>query len=68
MYELHVEGMSCGHCVGAVTKSVQEVDAAARVEVDLATQKVRIESTAALAQLAAAVEEAGFPVRSSSAA
>lgn len=68
MYELNVEGMSCGHCVGAVTKSVQDVDAAARVEVDLATQKVRIESTAALAQLAAAVEEAGFPVRSSSTA
>lgn len=68
MYELLVEGMSCGHCVGAVTRSVKEVDDAATVEVDLATQKVKIASTAALADLAAAVEEAGYPVKSSSAA
>jgi len=65
MYELQVEGMSCGHCVGAVTRSVKEVDAAATVDIDLATQKVRIESSAGLEQLAAAVEEAGFPVKSS---
>ncbi|HCY62187.1 MAG TPA: copper chaperone [Oxalobacteraceae bacterium] len=68
MYELLVEGMSCGHCVGAVTRSVKEVDDAATVEVDLATQKVKIASTAALADIAAAVEEAGYPVKSSSAA
>jgi copper ion binding protein len=68
MYELQVEGMSCGHCVGAVTRSVKEVDDAARVEVDLATQKVKVESSAALADIAAAVEEAGYPVKSSSAA
>jgi copper ion binding protein len=63
MYELQVEGMSCGHCVSAVTRSVKEVDHAARVEVDLATQKVKVESSAALADIAAAVEEAGYPVK-----
>jgi copper chaperone len=68
MYELQVEGMSCGHCVGAVTRSVKEVDAAATVNIDLATQKVQVESTAALADIAAAVEEAGYPVKSSAAA
>lgn len=67
MYELQVEGMSCGHCVGAVTRSVKEVDAAATVEVDLATQMVKVRTTAALVDIAAAVEEAGYPVKSSAA-
>lgn len=67
MYELQVEGMTCGHCVGAVTRSVKEVDEAAKVDVDLATQKIKVESTAALTDIAEAVEEAGYPVKNSSA-
>lgn len=62
MYELKVEGMTCGHCVGAVTKSVQGVDAAARVEVNLEQQKVRVDSAASLDDIKSAVEEAGYPV------
>lgn len=62
MYELKVEGMSCGHCVNAVTKSVLAVDAAARVEVDLPQQKVLVHSNARLEDIAAAVVEAGYPV------
>lgn len=62
MYELTVEGMSCGHCVGRVTKSVQDVDAGAKVEVDLASRKVRIDSSAGLERIAAAIGEAGYPV------
>ncbi|HJV80733.1 heavy-metal-associated domain-containing protein [Noviherbaspirillum sp.] len=67
MYELKVEGMSCGHCVNAVTKSVQAVDSAAKVEVDLATQKVRVMSSAKLDDIKSAVSEAGYPVLQSSA-
>lgn len=67
MYELQVEKMSCGHCVNAVTKSVQAVDAQAQVEVDLAQRKVRVQSGAELAQIAAAIDEAGYPVVSSAA-
>ncbi len=62
MYELKVEGMSCGHCVSAVTKSVQAVDAAAKVDVDLAQQKVSVNSAAGLEAIKAAVEDAGYPV------
>ncbi|HYD61886.1 MAG TPA: cation transporter [Noviherbaspirillum sp.] len=62
MYELKVEGMSCGHCVSAVTKSVQAVDAAAKVEVDLSQQKVTVNSGAGLEAIKAAVEDAGYPV------
>ncbi|MNR82301.1 Copper chaperone CopZ [compost metagenome] len=62
MYELQVEKMSCGHCVNAVTKSVQAVDADAKVEVDLATRTVRVQSDAALAEISGAIVEAGYPV------
>ena len=68
MYELTVEGMSCGHCVGRVTKSVQEVDQDARVAVDLATKTVRIDSQAGLERIAAAIDAAGYPVSARSAA
>jgi Cu+-exporting ATPase len=62
MYELTVEGMSCGHCVGRVTKSVQGVDDRAVVTVDLPTKKVRIDSSAELDRIAAAIDDAGYPV------
>jgi Cu+-exporting ATPase len=62
MYELIVDGMSCGHCVGRVTKSVQGVDQAAKVDVDLATKKVKVDSSADLDEIAAAIDEAGYPV------
>ncbi|HEY8606163.1 MAG TPA: cation transporter [Noviherbaspirillum sp.] len=68
MYELKVEGMSCGHCIGAVTRSVQELDAAARVEVDLAQQKVRVATSASLDAVQAAIADAGYPVLSGASA
>jgi Cu+-exporting ATPase len=61
-YELTVEGMSCGHCVGRVTKSVQDLDQQARVTVDLPTKKVSIDSSADLDRIAAAIDGAGYPV------
>lgn len=67
MYELKVEGMSCGHCVNAVTKAVQGIDGAAKVDVDLAQQKVRVDSSANLNDIKSAVEEAGYAVLASSA-
>jgi len=62
MYQLQVENMSCGHCVGAVTKAVQAIDAAARVDVDLATKTVKIDSATPLAPLKSAIADAGYPV------
>lgn len=61
MIEFNVEGMSCGHCVNAVTKAVQSVDPNARVDVDLARHKVRIETAEPREAVAAALDEAGYP-------
>ena len=68
MYQLTVEGMSCGHCVGRVTKTVQGLDEKAKVEIDLPTGQVRIDSRADLDRIAAAIDEAGYPVTARSVA
>ncbi|HEU4851023.1 MAG TPA: heavy-metal-associated domain-containing protein [Telluria sp.] len=61
MVELNVEGMSCGHCAGRVSKAIAAVDPAAQVDVDLAAGIVRVASTATPQELAEAVTEAGYP-------
>ena len=62
MYELNVEGMSCAHCANAVTRSVQAVDAGAKVDVNLNLHKVYVESQADVQQISAAIQEAGYTV------
>lgn len=61
MMEFKVDDMSCGHCASVITKTVQALDAQARVEVDLAQKKVSIESMQERAVIAAALDEAGYP-------
>jgi copper chaperone len=62
MPTLKVGGMTCAHCTSAVTKAIHSVDPAAPVQVDLATGLVEVESERSRAELARAIEEAGFPV------
>ena len=58
-----VEGMTCGHCVAAVTKAVKELDPAAQVKVDLASGKVEVDSAqAAREAIARAIEDEGYTV------
>ena len=67
MYELQVEGMTCGGCARSVTRSVQSIDSNARVDVDLAAKKVRIDTQASLDAVKSAIGEAGYPVTASAA-
>lgn len=62
MYELKVDGMTCGHCVKAVTSSVLELDRTAEVTVDLASKTVRVASSAELDAVKGAISEAGYSV------
>lgn len=57
-----VEGMTCGHCVNSVTQEVSSIAGVSKVEVDLSTGNVAVESAEALDPQAvqAAVEEAGY--------
>lgn len=60
MQVFNVQGMTCGHCVKAVTTAVQEQDAAAKVEVDLAGKKVSVQSHLAASQILSAIREEGY--------
>jgi copper chaperone len=56
-----VDGMSCEHCVVAVTGEVGDVAGVAAVDVDLGTKLVRV-SGAGIddAAVVAAIDEAGY--------
>ena len=57
-----VEGMSCQHCVKAVTRAVQQLDPQAVVLVDLTTKRVEVESAAAREAIARAIADEGYVV------
>ena len=61
MIELRVEGMTCGHCVGAVTRAVKAVDPAANVQIDLEAKRVRVDGRGSADALSRAIAEAGYP-------
>ncbi|WP_245158912.1 heavy-metal-associated domain-containing protein [Blastococcus sp. TF02A-35] len=59
-----VTGMTCGHCVTAVTEEVSQVPGVTAVDVDLATGGLTVTSEQPVDEAAvrAAVEEAGYEV------
>ena len=59
-----VVGMTCGHCVDAVTEEVAQLPGVTAVDVDLASGGLTVTSDAPVEETAvrAAVEEAGYQV------
>ena len=57
-----VSGMTCGHCVSAVTEEVTAVPGVTGVDVDLASGRLTVTSDAPVDESAvrAAVDEAGY--------
>lgn len=62
MLRLTVDGMSCGHCVRAVTEAVRSLDPAAEVEVDLPGRTVSARTDLDAETVARAIREAGYAV------
>ncbi len=60
MTKLNVPEMSCGHCKAAIEKAVADVDADARVSVDLENRTVSIESSIANGALIDALKAGGY--------
>jgi len=55
-----VPGMTCDHCVHAVTQEVGKIEGVTKVDVDLATKVVTVDGTDDVEALRAAVDEAGY--------
>jgi copper chaperone len=60
---LHVDNMSCQHCVRSVTKALQQLDPAAEVRVDLAQHQVELQGQIAAEAAIAALVAEGYPAR-----
>jgi len=61
MLAFQVNDMTCGHCAGAITRAVKDLDQAAKVTIDLAQHLVTVEPTAADGgQIRDAIAGAGY--------
>lgn len=60
MTTFEVKDMTCGHCIKAITQAVQAVDPTAKVQIDLSSHRVQIESASADAELSHAIVKAGY--------
>jgi copper chaperone len=63
MQRFNVQGMTCAHCVRAITQALQSSDPAADVQVDLASGEVRVESTLTAEAIISLISAEGYAVQ-----
>jgi copper chaperone len=63
MQVFNVQGMSCGHCVKAITEALQAKDPSASVRVDLAAKEVGVESALSVDQVIAVITDEGYEAK-----
>lgn len=61
MIEMTLPDMSCGHCASTVARTCKQVDPQAKVEVDLGTKTVKIQSAEDRSEFVEALAAAGYP-------
>lgn len=60
MTRFAVPDMSCGHCTAAIESALKAADPEARIDCDLATRQVGVESRLDADALRAAIAAAGY--------
>jgi copper chaperone len=58
--EFNVADMSCGGCASTISRAVANLDPTAKVQIDVATKTVKVESSLKQGQIASVIEKAGF--------
>lgn len=64
--EIHVEGMSCGHCVKAVEGALNKLDGVSSAKVSLEEKQVSVEydeNLVTFEQMKEAIEDQGYDVK-----
>jgi len=61
--QFQIDNMTCGGCARSVTKAIQSVDPQAKVDIDLTTKRINIESGADESAVVAVLEDVGYPPR-----
>ena len=62
-HELQVKGMSCQHCVKAVTRAIRSQDPQAAVSVELPQGRVSVQTTLSRQATAEAISDEGYEVQ-----
>lgn len=60
MQTFDVKGMSCGHCVRAVTEAIKKLDENAEVDISLASGKMTVVSELPAAEIIKTVFDEGY--------
>lgn len=60
MQQFRVQGMTCGHCVRAVTEAIRNDDPAANVNVDLSAARVQVDSALSAQRIIELIGEEGY--------
>ena len=60
MVTFQVNDMTCGHCASAISRALASVDKNARMDIRIQQKLVRVSSTASAAELAEAIQDAGY--------
>ena len=60
MMVVHVTGMTCGHCVAAVSRAVKAIPGVENVSVDLASGQVVVAGSVDKAAIQEAIAEEGY--------
>ncbi|CAM3215250.1 copper resistance protein CopZ [Pseudomonas floridensis] len=59
-----VQGMTCGHCVRAVTQAIRQEDPAADVQIELSSQEVKVQSVLSAEHIIRLIAEEGYQAQS----
>jgi len=60
---LNIEGMSCGHCVARVKKTLEAVPGVSVTDVQIGSARLALQDPSAVAEAIRALDEAGYPAR-----
>jgi copper chaperone len=63
MHQFHIPGMTCGGCLGVVTRAVQKLDPQAHIEGNLESRTIAVKSSKAEETLRTALQDAGYPAQ-----
>lgn len=57
---INITGMTCGHCVAAVTKALEKIDGVEKAEVDLDKNQAVVTGNADRDAMLAAIKQEGY--------
>ncbi len=60
MLTFRIPNLSCEHCVRAVTQAILEMDPQAKVQADIASRQVQVDTSASAQAVAAALTAADY--------